>query len=414
MNFEKGKLLITPYKGKMLVALIKDNRLLYAAASEAENISSEKEGKQEQTGNNGGSILGNVYVGKVTNVVKNIDAAFVDIGGGEVCFLPLKECANALLVNREYDGRIVAGDEVVVQVVKEAVKTKQPSLSANISFTGAYVVLTIGKKKIGYSGKLTIEEKERLKNFVSEQRERFAAGKYGFVFRTNCKELTEDFGKLEEELEDLSAQADSFLEMAGHRTCYSLLRKAPPAWLSATEAVYRQEYEEIVTDNEEVFRILKEENTFQKVAVRLYEDRTLKLSKLYSLETKMTEALAKNVWLKSGGYLVIEPTEALTVIDVNTGKSIGKKAAKEHFYKINIEAAEEIALQLKLRNISGIIIVDFINMDTKEYEDNLLAELKRHLGKDSVKTSVIDITPLGLVEITRQKKSRPLAEQLGE
>lgn len=395
MNSEKGKLLLTPYKGKMLVALLEQNRLIYAAAVEEEK-----------------SILGNVYIGKVTNVVKNINAAFVDIGDNEVCFLPMKECVNALLVNREYDDRIFAGDEIVVQVEKEAVKTKPPSLSANISFPGVYAVLTLGKRNVGYSGKLTAQEKAKLKKFQAEQKEIFCLEKYGYIFRTNCRELSEDFDELKKELEALTEQAENFYEKAKHRTCYSLLKKAPPAWLSAAESIYRQEYGEIVTDDREVFNVLQETEAFAKVSVRLYEDNTLALGKLYSLETKLSEALAKNVWLKSGGYLVIEPTEALTVIDVNTGKSIGKKAAKDYFFHINMEAAAEIALQLKLRNISGIIIVDFINMDSKEQEEKLLFELKRRLDRDHVKTAVVDITPLGLVEITRQKKSRSLSEQL--
>ena len=152
MNSENGKLLLTPYKNKILLLHIKNNRLVFAQAFSSKNE----------------SILGNIYIGKVTNVVKNIDAAFVEIYPGQICFLPLKECRHAILTNRTYDKRILAGDEIVVQVIKEAVKTKQPSVTANLSFTGTYCVVTTGKRTIGYSNKLKVAEKEKLEKFSKD------------------------------------------------------------------------------------------------------------------------------------------------------------------------------------------------------------------------------------------------------
>ena len=398
MSSENGKLLLTYYKNKILLLYIQDNRLVFAQAFSEKNE----------------SILGNIYVGKVTNVVKNIDAAFVEIYPGQICFLPLKECRHAILTNRTFDKRILAGDEIVVQVVKEAAKTKQPSVTANISFTGTYCVVTTGKKKIGYSNKLKVFEKEKLEKFSSDF---FAKSEnlnpsLGYVFRTNCRELHGNFEPLSEELSALTQKADDFLNTAVHRTCYSLLAESPAPFLSALKSMYQNEYDEIITDDKELFEKLKDCDGLPNEKIRFYEDERLPLQKLYSVETKLSEALSKQVWLKSGGYLVIEPTEALTVIDVNTGKSIGKCTPEEHYFRTNKEAALEIARQLKLRNLSGIIIVDFINMESKEMEEELMGVLKSSLKGDSVKTSVVDITPLGLVEITRQKINKPLAEQM--
>lgn len=400
MSSENGKLLLTYYKNKILLLYIQDNRLVFAQAFSEKNE----------------SILGNIYVGKVTNVVKNIDAAFVEIYPGQICFLPLKECRHAILTNRTFDKRILAGDEIIVQVVKEAAKTKQPSVTANISFTGTYCVVTTGKKKIGYSNKLKVFEKEKLEKFSSDF---FAKSEnlnpsLGYVFRTNCRELHGNFEPLSEELSALTQKADDFLNTAVHRTCYSLLAESPAPFLSALKSMYQNEYDEIITDDKELFEKLKDCDGLPNEKIRFYEDERLSLQKLYSVETKLSEALSKQVWLKSGGYLVIEPTEALTVIDVNTGKSIGKCTPEEHYFRTNKEAALEIARQLKLRNLSGIIIVDFINMESKEMEEDLMGVLKNSLKRDSVKTSVVDITPLGLVEITRQKINKPLAEQMRE
>ena len=138
----------------------------------------------------------------------------------------------------------------------------------------------------------------------------------------------------------------------------------------------------------------------------------LSLSSLYSLERRIQEALQERVWMKSGGYLVIQPTEALTVIDVNSGKSVAKKQAEEHHLKINLEAAQEIAHQLRLRNLSGIIIVDFIDMKSGSYQEMLMQALRNAVRTDSVPVQVVGMTRLNLVEITRKKIKKPLAEQV--
>ena len=145
-----------------------------------------------------------------------------------------------------------------------------------------------------------------------------------------------------------------------------------------------------------------------------YEDRLLPLGKLYSLDKAFEEAQSERVWLKSGGYLVIQPTEALTVIDVNTGKYEGKKNTEEAFFRINREAAQESARQIRLRSLSGIIIIDFINMEEKEHQETVLEELKNAVKTDPVRPVLVDMTPLGLVEVTRKRQYRSLKEQLAD
>ena len=178
--------------------------------------------------------------------------------------------------------------------------------------------------------------------------------------------------------------------------------------------VSQGELTEIVTDENAIFDELKNiyaESPEMQNKLRFYQD-TFPLDKLYSIESKITEALSKKVWLKCGGFLIIEPTEALTVIDVNSGK-FDKKGDSEAFYKkVNEEAACEIARQIKLRNISGIIIIDFINMSLESNQKALLDTLSRCVSKDKVKTHVIGMTSLGLVEMTRTKTAKPLAEQI--
>ena len=167
---------------------------------------------------------------------------------------------------------------------------------------------------------------------------------------------------------------------------------------------------EIVTDEREIYDELTNVPPAD-IQVRFYED-SYPLVSLYNLETSLERALGKTVWLKSGGYLVIEPTEAMTVIDVNTGKNIEKKSPEETYFKTNLEAATEIAFQLRLRNLSGIIIVDFIDMKEEEHNTELLNAFRQHLNQDPVKTTLVDMTALGLVEITRKKIRQPLHEQM--
>lgn len=358
------------------------------------------------------SILSNIYLGKVKNIVKNIRAAFVEIAEKQMCYLSLENSKIPIFSNKKNSNTISVGDTIIVQVSREDVKTKAPVVTTEFSFTGKYVVLTHGKTKLGISSKITDEgERERLRDLLK----RYESEKYGWIIRTNAIHASEH--AIEKEIAVLKSLYDNLLEFGIHKNCFSLLYKAPAAYLCDIRNGMSPDTKEIVTDNKELYNEIREYlNCYQQEdveKVRFYEDTSVSLNRLYGIETKLEKALQKNVWLKSGGTLVIEPTEALTVIDVNTGKAIkGNKKIQETFLKVNMEAALEIAKQIRLRNISGIIIVDFIDLEQKEMKDLLMKTLSDYLKKDPIKTTLVDMTALGLVEITRKKVRKPLWEQV--
>ena len=234
------------------------------------------------------------------------------------------------------------------------------------------------------------------------------------VVRTNAENLSpEEFGQLEEEYRSLCKLFQTILGRAEHSTCFTQLSEKKVPVAEDVKNFYEKDYDEIITDIPRVYEALTGgTNLPMKKPVRIYEDE-YSLLKLYSLKTKINELLGKNVWLKSGAYLVIEPTEALTVIDVNTGKFIKKASdTDETFFQVNAEAAKECARQLRLRNISGMVMIDFINMKSAEKREALLQLLRAESARDEVQTDVIDYTALGLVEVTRKRIDRPLREVL--
>jgi len=355
-------------------------------------------------------VLGNIYIGKVNHIVKNINAAFVDIGGGQMGYLSLADACIYFADQRLYEGKLRQGDEIIVQVERDAVKTKAPVLTGNLNFTGRYFVLTSGKKQIGFSTRITDQAwKQEMKPYLESRKEE----DFGIIVRTNAYRIPKD--ELEAELIQLKESFRKMLDNARHRTCYSLLYSSAPSYLTGLRDSLKASLEAVVTDEPDIYEAVKEYLTqCQPEDLRLltrYEDKLLPLGKLYRIEKTMEEALGKRVWLKSGGYLVIEPTEALVVIDVNTGKFSGKKELRETIKKVNLEAAEEIGHQLRLRNLSGIIVIDFIDMEAEEDKRVLMERLEEILSKDPVKTTVVEMTKLNLVEVTRKKIRKPLYEQ---
>lgn len=397
------KLLFTEYKSMKCALLIHENRLIAAQALP------ENSGK-----------IGAIYIGKVKNVVPSIAACFVEIAPGEMCFLPLKEAEQPFLLNRGYNGHIIEGDELLVQVKSESQKAKQASLSAHISLSNDIVAFSLGSRKIGFSGKLSADTKKEISEWLQQENwqkkghlipEENMPG-LGMVVRTRAAECSREV--FMEACTTLKEQFLGLFQTARHRTCYSCIAQPPTPYEAVLDQlVYPYEYTEILTDDTALYEKLLDfcKANLPDKKVRLYTDTALPLGKLYSIETKMQTALAKRVWLNSGGYLVIEPTEALTVIDVNSGKFQTNKNKEDAYYTINKEAAMEVALQLRLRNLSGIILIDFINMASEEHKHAVIDILRGLVRKDKCKTIVVDITPLGLVEITRKKSNRPLKEQ---
>ncbi|HCL00985.1 MAG TPA: ribonuclease E/G [Lachnoclostridium phytofermentans] len=391
-----GKLIVTKMDDNIVTALYEGNQMIQVNVDREEEVSS----------------LGNIYIGKVKNIVKNINAAFVEISDKKMCYLPLADVVNPIFTNGKSSDKVNIGDELVVQVIKEDIKTKAPVVTTSISFTGKYVVLMHGTKTIGISTKIGSEQKRKsLRSLVSP----LLGEQYGFVLRTNAMEAED--GLIVEEIEQLKNQYDRILTYGIYRNRFSLLYKTLQPFLCAIRDGFAKDLEAIITDDLSLYDEIKEYLTeHQKEDIEkltFYQDKLLALSKLYSIETKLSRALREKVWLPCGGSLIIQPTEALTVIDVNTGKAVSKKKnVQETFLKVNLEAAEEIAAQIRLRNLSGIIIVDFIDMISEDAKTQLLRVFEEYLIKDPIKTTLVDMTALNLVEITRKKVRKPLHEQM--
>ena len=394
-------------KRKLVITKI-DNKIVSALYENGEPAELHCTKKQEASV----AELGNIYVGKVKNIVGNISAAFVEIGNGIECYYSIPENPTPIFTRKVGKKSINAGDELLVQVSKEAVKTKVPTVTSKLSFSGKYCVLTTGDTRMGASLKLEKEEKERLTQIAKE----YMSENYGLIMRTNAKGISEDV--LKNEIEKLIQEYEKIVLSAQTRVCFSCLKKAPEAYLTELKNVQQEGLEEIVVEDYEIYEETKNYlESYQPEdlnKLRLYEDKLLPLHKLYNLEKQIEKALKEKVWMKSGAYLVIEPTEALTVIDVNTGKCIDKKKDDKAYLKINKEAAKEVAKQIRLRNLTGIILIDFINLSSKELTDELLDFFERELKKDPIATTLVDITKLQLVEVTRKKIRKPFHEAFCE
>lgn len=390
------KLIITNWNDHVLTSVLENGEIVEFHCS--------KEDEKNE------AVLGNIYVGKVKNIVPNIGAAFIEIAKGVECYYAVAENKNPIFTQKIGKKPLCIGDELLVQVSKEAVKTKVPTVSSNLNFTGKYAVLTTGDTRIGISSKLPKDSREYFQNLASA----YQSDAYGFIIRTNAKEVSAEVVKME--LQQLIQEYENLVHVANTRVCYSSLKKAPKQYLSELKNIYQDGLTEILIEDsalyDEVAQYLHQHQPEDLKKLRRYEDRLLSLNKLYNVEKKLENALKEKVWLKSGAYLVIQPTEALTVIDVNTGKCIGKKQDERTYLKINMEAAKEAAKQIRLRNLSGIILVDFINLDNKELMKELTDAFQRELRKDPISTTLVDITKLQLVEVTRKKVRKPLKEAI--
>lgn len=362
------------------------------------------------------SILGNIYVGQVENLAANIQAAFIQIAPGFRCYFPLSEAEQAIYTSgRKGSSALRPGDEILVQVSRDAMKGKLPAVTSNLNFTGKYLVLTTGEKKFGLSKKLGKEDRSRLSKWLEEEAVR-PDKEYGLVVRTNAADASKE--EILQELEYLKSQYVRTAVNGRSRTCFSLLYETEPFYMEAVRDVNSRNLEEIVTDvpeiRDRIRAYLEEISPEETEKVRFYEDSLLPLYKLYRLEAALEEIKREKIWLNSGGFLVIQQTEAFVSIDVNSGKFTGRKKAQETYRKINLEAAKEITRQLRLRNLSGIILVDFINMENQDHQDELFHVLQKYLRKDPVKGKAVDITPLHILEMTRKKVRRPVIEDLRE
>lgn len=343
--------------------------------------------------------VGDVYVGRVSHIVKNINAVFVEVKKGVMCYVP----------HRGICGRKpVQGQEIAVQIKKAAVKSKQACASCKLEFSGKYAVVSTGGTAKRISAKITDEEVcERLKQLL----EPFQEEPFSIILRTCCETAPDDL--IRDECSRLLREAADIVKKSETRTCFTQLYQPEMEAVRFARDMGRGFFDRIITDERDIYEKFTETELLAGENIVFYDDPSYPLDKLLGIRSKLAKALGRHVWLRSGASLVIEPTEALTVIDVNTEKAVnGKRNSETTFFKINMEAAREAARQIRIRNISGIILIDFIDMKEKEHIRALMDELENEFRKDSVKTALVDITKLGIVEITRMKLRKPLWESI--
>lgn len=332
--------------------------------------------------------VGDIIIGKVKDIAGNISSAFIDLGS-ETAYIPMK------------DRELKPGMELPVQITKEVSGNKEMAASIHLSLAGKHAVVLLpqgNKPSLHISKKIQDEtERERLGSIIQS-----VVSNYDIMIRTKACGVSDEV--ILQEVATLSARLDDIISKSKSRTVFSKIYEADDVFISAIRDCRFGEVTKITTDLPEMHEKMRE--SFPDVMVELYQDEMLKLTKLHKIESTIESVFERKVWLKSGGYLVIERTEAMTVVDVNSGKNITKGTKDDTFLKTNLEAAEELARQLRIRNISGMILVDFINMRSKDNYEILGERLREALLYDPCNACFIDFTRLGLAEITRQKKRR--------
>lgn len=362
----------------------------------------------------GSRLLGSIHVGKVQKILPDIKGAFVEIENRTSCYFPYTRESAPLYTTPKKTTGLKAGDELLVQVTREAIKTKAPCVSSNLSFTGKYLVLTTGNRTIGISSKIPEKKREALKEMLEHLLPQDRS--WGIILRTNG--ALADPEEIKRELQDLEQQFTQLYQRSLHTPCHTMLRKGESVVSSILKEIHWEQTDKVITDQKSLYQELLSyrQDLSMEVGctVEYYEDALLPLARLYNLERELDQALQEKIWLKSGGFLILQQTEAFVAVDVNTGKHSSKKDAEENYRQINKEAAMEIARQMRLRNLSGMILVDFINMKNSDDRSELLQYMRSLIKSDPIQTVAVDITALGIMEITRKKADKTLAEQLNQ
>mgnify|MGYP003308288990 CR=1 FL=1 len=355
-------------------------------------------------------LVGNIYKGQVQNVLPGMQAAFVDIGTGKNAFLYIGDGLpkEALSMIRPAE-RIHVGQGLPVQIVKDASGMKGPRATTHLSLPGRHVVLMPTAAYIGISRRIASEEE---RSRLHEIAQRICPEGMGLIVRTVAEGQTENV--LKADVEYLVRLWQSVQARAKLPPAPSLLYRDADLVIRMVRDSFTEEVDCLIVDEREAYRrivdLVKCLSPNLAERVKLHEEKTPVFRK-YRIEEEIERIGAREVELESGGFIVIDKTEALTVIDVNTGKYVGKSNLGETVYRTNLEAAAEILKQIRLRDIGGIILIDFIDMEKECQKEELLEFLRSHAKEDKTKTSIVDITPLGLVEMTR-KKSRQNFESM--
>ena len=370
-------------------------------------------------------LLGDIYLGKVEAVLPGIQAAFIDIGTDKAGFLHASDLemdddddenggGGRHRRDRKYppiQDHIRKGQEIIVQVTKEPISTKGPRLTAEISLPGRFLVYMPGSSRVGVSRKIEDrEERARLRKLAKGV---LPKDKGGIIVRTVSEELNQE--TFRKDFKSLSAKWRKVLKKREGVKAPSPLHGEAKLISGVIRDLFSNRFESITVDDKaiynEILQYVKSVAPELKDRVRLYKGSESLFDK-YGVEEEFQATLQKRAMLRSGGYIIIEPTEALVSIDVNTGRYKGKKDPESTILKTNLEATREIARQLRLRDIGGIIVCDFIDMDSQQNRDKVLNELRTHLGRDRARTKAFEVSSLGLVEMTRQRVRPSLFQTL--
>lgn len=393
-----GKLLISYTPFEILVGLIEEGQLVELYVE-----------RPEEKG-----LVGNIYKGRVVRVVPGINSAFLDLGLSRTAFLFGDDLLPVGEVDWEKEFSVVTnlheilkeGQEILVQVIKEPIGNKGARVSTNLTLPGHYLVYLPFMNRIGVSRKIKEEEKRK---HLKEMVEKLRPPGTGWIIRTAAVEATLE--ELKSEIEFLLCLWNEIKERSEKTKAPALIYEELNIALRAIRDLFNKEISSIVVDNRDFYQqivdFLKRYFPHLVPYVNLYEG-SEDLFSINGIQLDVKKLLSRKVWLKSGGFIVIEPCEAFTAIDVNTGRYTGTKELEETVFKINLEAAQEIAYQLRLRNIGGLIIIDFIDMEEPAHQEMVLQTLKEVLKKDKAKNSFLPISPFGILQMTRERKRESL------
>lgn len=375
------------------------------------------------------SYVGNIYKGKVTRVLPGMQAAFVDIGLERAAFLYVTEFFDehgdsfhpkevAEEKKRRKRGKVQIqdllkeGQDVIVQVAKDPIGTKGARLTSHVSLPGRHLVYMPTVAHTGVSRKIEDEdERKRLQQIVKETQKMEG----GFIIRTAAGK--QPANNIIRDIEHLEYQWKNIMTSIDEAKAPAIIHQDLDLMLRCVRDFYTEDIDELIVDDKDSYRDIKQFITKglpKKRRKVTFHDEKKSLFTQYEIEKQIDRALGRRVWLKSGGYLIFDHAEALTAIDVNTGRFVGKKSKslEDTIFQTNMEAVSEIVAQLRLRNIGGLIIIDFIDMDRKSSRGKVFRSLEKELEKDKAKTNVLKMSDLGLVEMTRKRTRENLTQQL--
>ncbi|SHE86141.1 ribonuclease G [Desulfofundulus australicus DSM 11792] len=361
-------------------------------------------------------LVGNIFRGRVENVLPGMQAAFVDIGLDRNAFLYVEDALPSRGGNGFHHGLgasiadvLKKGQEVIVQIVKEPIGNKGPRVTTHVTLPGRYVVLMPTMDYIGISRRIEQErERERLKELAA----RFKPEGMGLIVRTVAEGVGEE--DIAQDVHMLTRLWQKILQRASRGPVPNLIHRDLELIQRILRDVFTEDVDRLTVDSRSEYEKIMEllDITSPKLKYKVFLEERENIFQDYGIEQEIERALKRKVWLKCGGYLVIDQAEALTVIDVNTGKYVGSTNLEDTVLRTNLDAAVEIARQLRLRNIGGIIIIDFIDMQQEGHRRQVLKVLEEEIRKDKTKTNILGITQLGLVEMTRKKVRPSLSEVL--